>query len=432
MIHDIPLMRSLDPHHARLGYLGVCAASGSRALDTYEALAARMKDILFEKFYAEENQYNQAIEESEPALRAELRARSRRSEEDDPAAILAPLNTSTGWLTRSEAWLYDQKMPSHVGYLQEKHIGRAIDLARWTGVLLPTLDLSEEGMLLQLLVTGGAENSWTERNLLLVQTRPALVLIYLKLLLRAEILFPALLCELADREREARPFATRGPNGLLRHAVARLRASLGEPSDPADMLAFRELNDFEEAVLKTASTEENYLRPRLEMLVDLGLLLRPGGASGEKPGTFPWTISAIGREMARDWKELDKAPQKVDEFLETQFLATAALLTGRQLRAPIDDLESLLWFARAYRTVQREIGFTPGRTVAQLACLLAIESGVRIETAEMFRVVYDVPKGAYAPYFAFSGGSRFDAEFMIRVEPALLQVLERDVSTREH
>ena len=423
MIHDIPLMRSLDPHHARLGYLGVCAAAGVRTLDTYDALVSRMKDVLFERFYTDEPAFQEVIDGADPAARAELLARSRRSTEEDPSAILNPPDSGVDWLTRSEGWLYDRHMPSHVGFLQERHLGRAVDLARWTGVLLPTLDLSEDGALLQFLVSAGAEQSWRNRNLLRVQARPALVLHYLKLLLRAEVLFPALLTEFAEREARGDAIATRGPRGLLRHSVQRLSKAIGEPTDPADVLPYRALVDFAESVTKTSSTEENYLRPRLEILVDLGLVARRGGSTGEKAGAFTWSVSPVGRAVAQAWEWLSKHPLKVDEYLDKDFIQTCApLVTTSSLRIASDQ-EILSWFAHAFRELHRDIGFTPGRTVAQLASLLAAEIGVRVEIDHVFRVVYASAQSQYGPFLKFSGGSRFDNEFLIRVEPEISSLL---------
>lgn len=84
-----------------------------------------------------------------------------------------------------------------------------------------------------------------------------------------------------------------------------------------------------------------------------------------------------------------------------------------------------MWFAKAYTEVRREIGFTPGRTVAQLGSLLAAEAGVRLEVKDLFDLAYRLPSGPYAARVSFSGGSRFDTEFMIKIDPALVPELEQ-------
>lgn len=428
MIHDIPLMRSLDPHHSRLGYLGALSTVAVRTLDTYDALVSRLHDLLFERCYSDELCFERALAEAHPALRAELRRRSVRAPDEDPASILAPLTRSGGWLTRSERWLYDRHMPSQLGYLQPKHIGRAVDLARLTGVLLPTLDLSEDGFLLQHLVSGGTDVRNGDRNLLFVGARPALGLLYLRLLLRAEILFPSLLCEFVDRQSVGDPLATRGANGLLRKAVARLAASIGEPTDPEDVLAFSALREFESAIDKSLSTEENYLRPRLEMLVDLGIVRRRPGGTSDKPAAFPWDLPAHALTLGAAWRSLDKEPLCIDEFLDREFVKATAPAFGIQLRPSTGTEEVLLWFARGYAQIGREIGFTPGRTVAQLSSLLAAEDGVHLEVSDFFALVYSIPAGPFGSRFSLSGGSRFDSEFMVKLDLGLLPELERAVA----
>ena len=424
MIHEFPLLRSLDPHHARLGYLGALSAVAVRNLDTYDAIVARFSDLLFERYYVDEPRYAEAMRHVDEVFVKELTQRAERDAEENPAAILAPMDSKSGWLTRSEFWLYDRRLPSHVGYLMERHAGRTVDLARWMGILLPTLDLSETGFLLQYLLTGGGGHDPAELNCLVVQSRPALTLLYMKLLFSSEILFPSLISELVERVESHRRVATRGADGLLRASVARLMGALGEPTDPEDVLAFREVSEFNTAVLKSPSTEENYLRPRLEMLVDVGVLERRSGAVPERAGAFPWDVSDRTAILARALAPLAANPRSLDTFLDEDFVATCAPAIGLQVRKARMPEEMLIWFARAYALVHREIGFTPGRTVAELASLLAAEQGVRLEMKELFSLVSIVPSGQYAKYFQFSGGSRFDLEFMIKVSPDLLPLLE--------
>lgn len=425
MRHDIPILRSLDPHHSRLGYLGALAVAAVRTLDTYDALVARVSDTLFERYYTDEPRFAVSMSHVAPSDQAELLGRMLRDAEDNPAAILSPLEGAEGWLTRSEFWLFDRKMPSHIGYLTAKHIGRVVDFARWTGVLLPTLDLSETGFLLQYLTAGGVTANGGECNQLYVTARPALVLLYLRLLLASDVLFPSLLCEFAARVRAGSPIATRGEAGLLRATVDRVMAAIGEPVDPEDVLAFRELREFNDAVLGSRSTEENYLRPRLEILVDLGLVERTV-ESPDKRGAFPWMLPSASLELSDRWSSLAGHPQHVDEFLDTQLVTTTAPALGLRLRT-CSGVEALDWFAKAYSCVGREIGFTPGRTIAQLASLLAAEGGVQLEVKGMYDCIYAVPSGPYADFFQFSGGSRFDQEFMIKVLPGLSARVADDI-----
>jgi len=85
------------------------------------------------------------------------------------------------------------------------------------GVFLATGELSEVGVLLQHLINGLKEReSDNTFNLLVAQARPALPLLYLRLMLAAEMLFPFLIEEMVDRHADGRPIGTRGERGLLR------------------------------------------------------------------------------------------------------------------------------------------------------------------------------------------------------------------------
>jgi hypothetical protein len=289
--------------------------------------------------------------------------------------------------------------------------------------LLPTLDLSESGFLLQLLVARGKGDSAHTTNPLFVRTRPALVLLYLRLIFGAEILFPYLISEFAERVLEKRPISTRGEAGLLRGAARRLTIAAGEPSDPEDVLATRELHEFEEAILGSRSTEENYLRPRLEMLVDVGLVERRQADTSERPGAFSWTLPAGTLALASRLTGLTQSPLMLDEFLDKSFNGVMCEALGLRLTPPASDAEAVLWFYRAYEVVQREIGFTPGRTVALLASLLAAEHGTLLEVRGLFDLLYSLPNSRLGEYVSFSGGSRFDNEFMIKIDGAILPLL---------
>lgn len=419
-MHDYPLLRSLDPHHSRLGYLAALSTVSMRNLDTNDALVSRFKDLLFERLYSNESRFDQLMGEIEPGLEEELRKRMERSTEDDPSSILSPPGRDAGWLTVSEFWLYDRRLPSHVGYLQEKHASRTVDFARAVGVILPTLDLSEMGFLLQILA---ADSMSTTGNPLDVRTRPALTLLLLRLLFSAEILLPFILVEFSERINASAPINTRGESGLLRGAVRRLVEAAGEPSDPEDVLAVRELHDFEFAILKSRSTEENYLRPRIEMLVDLGILTRKRGDTSEKPGAFPWNLPNVTVQLVARLDEIIRSPLTLDSFLEENFNAAFAPAIGLELSPPKDEIEVVRWFYRAYEIVQREIGFTPGRSVAVLATLLAAEHGTHLEVRPLFDFVYALPSSRFGTYISFSGGSRFDSEFMIKIAPGIVELL---------
>ncbi len=83
-----------------------------------------------------------------------------------------------------------------------------------------------------------------------------------------------------------------------------------------------------------------------------------------------------------------------------------------------------MYFAKAFELTGREIGFTPGRTVSFTACLLALEDGRLAEIEGMFDAVREGAKTKLGEHLIFSGGSRFDREFLIRVKPEAMPVLQ--------
>jgi hypothetical protein len=346
-----------------------------------------------------------------------------RTAEVDPSSILSDAPVGEGWAYLSEFWLYDSRMPSALGPLSVDKLDRAIDLARWTGVLLATGELSEIGFLLQQLILEVAGNAQEKDfNLLLAQARPALPLVYLRLILSAEMLLPFLVGEMVRRQSAAIQVSTRGEHGLLRGAVGRMLEAIGEPEDPSDMLAVRDVSDFQEAILTTESTEENYLRPRLEILVDLGLVSRKHVA-GKSRTDFMWITNETTERLATEWAGLED----ISEYLDHEFFASMARVYARELRRITSIEEVLLWFAKAFVRIGRDVGFTPGRTCAVLACLIAWESGALIEIDQVFTAVFEAGRSNWSNYLHFSGGSRFDKEFLIRVDQEAVAELEKAV-----
>ena len=124
--------------------------------------------------------------------------------------------------------------------------------------------------------------------------------------------------------------------------------------------------------------------------------------------------------MARNLEPVSLAPGKIAATLEQEFFAYCADAYGYKVSGTvIADSEILLWFARAFKLVGREYGFTPGRTITTTACLLAIERGRLLELGAVADCVYRAAKSEFSKYLKFSGGSRFDREFLIRVQPGL-------------
>jgi hypothetical protein len=448
-----PTLRSLDPYHARVGYLGALASVGIRALDRQDALMARYHELLYRRIFPEDPRFEALMSRVAPARREELLKRRFRPEAEDPSAAfshVAPLNApppadwllaarskrpfpvkavNTEWLYVSEFWLHDAAMPSPIGYLPREKADRTLDLARWTEAFLPTLELSETGYLLRHYLAKAATDQSTPSdtfNPLNPAAHACMPLLYFRILLRAEMLLPFLVLELV--ERSAENLTTRGEGGLLLSAVNRMLGTIGEVSDPEYVNDVRNLTDFQKAISPPKdSTQENYLRPRLENLVDLGFLGRRS-ARHEKRSDFMWEVTDRTRALASEVRSLAAPTNLIDDFLNDRFFGSWTRIVGGGQRPVTSDEQRLLWFARAFQEIGREFGFTPGRTLALKSCLMAWEGGWIMEVSDVFKAVYGAAQSRFAEFLRFSGGSRFDTEFLIRIEDNLLPELERLVT----
>ena len=209
---------------------------------------------------------------------------------------------------------------------------------------------------------------------------------------------------------------TSGDQGLLLQTVQHLLDRIGEPDDPSEILELQGLLEFRDSVRKSNSTAENYLRPRLELLVDLDLLRRQARQSG-----IVWTPTDITRRCAKTWQPLASGGELLSSYLDSRFFGSMAAVYGRPATLINAPHAVLKYFARAFSMVGREFGFTPGRTVATVACILAWSDNSVLELETVFNVVYEAARSDLGRFLHFSGGSRFDREFLIKVSPELLK-----------
>ncbi|MGF1885757.1 hypothetical protein L4D13_06410 [Photobacterium profundum] len=428
MNNQLTIIRSLDPYHQRAGYLAALSLCMQRGLDTKEAVRSRLKDMVWKPLYFDDERLSRAFLNISPHRRKMLDTLVlRRKLEEHPAAILNPESNSSCFIFASELWLHQDCMRSPIGFIPENHVDRILDLARWTGIMSSTIELTEVGYILQVLLFQEQKKEPILFNPLDIYHRPAIRLLLLRLLLGAEVLWPVLLRELISAEDKGIALSSRGKSGLLAIALEYFLSRYSELSDPADILEIREVIDFRNTVLAKDKTQENYLRPRLEILVDLGLIDRLPPKS-KKGGRFSWVTTLLSRRLDEVWSDLSSDCTAIPHFLEDQFFSSMAYVYATEATKVKDNRIVLLWFARAYELVGREIGFTPGRTISLLACLLAFEEGRVLELSQVFDTVYAASTTEWDQYFRFSGGSRFDREFMISVDDGLLVELEKNLA----
>ncbi|MEW5848023.1 MAG: hypothetical protein AB2A00_04385 [Myxococcota bacterium] len=433
-----PILRSLDPYHARIGYLGALASVATRGLDRTDALTVRFCDVLYERIGRNDDRYAVLMERIPTSRRDEFGQRLVRPEADDPSGaplsqmaeappadwpLVAPPKRSqprlvrTDWHYVSEFWLYDRVMPASLGHLPRDKANRTIELARWTNVILPTLELSETGYLIQhLLQIAQKSTGQPAFNLLNPTAHPCLPMLYFHVILEHEMLLPFLLLELA--EWDGRQPTTRGSDGVLIRTVRRMLDAIGDTKDPENALAVRSIDEFHKSIARKDSTQENYLRPRLENLVDLGLMHRLDDRQ-----KFMWSITDATVRAAKLLSPLAARHNRTTQFLDERLFGVWANIFDEDKQRVGALVDRLRWFALAFKAIGREFGFTPGRTLALKACVLAWEAGYLLEVKDVFDAVYEAAKGPWSQYLRFSGGSRFDAEFLIRVDDAMLPAL---------
>jgi hypothetical protein len=419
------LLRSLDPYHQRVGYLNGVLLSAIRGLDSREALVARFFDLMFERVYEDEARWADLFGRIPQQYHRELRIEAKKAQQEDPTSILIRNKAAQGWIYIHELWRHGNDVYSKLGPIKSEatKVDRPIELAKWLELILPTYELSEDGYVIRTILEDQKTQLGSNFNPLRVRGIPPLELLYTRSFLNADCLFPILVCEMVKRSPQGL-LATRGENGLLRAAVEALLLTAGTPSRPDQILEFQDILEFRDSVTKSLSTEENYLRPRMEILVDLGIVDRK---QNSKASEFPWIVTDITRRAAEEWEGLTNFTETSTNYLERRFFASMAKIFGRDCTTIKSSHEILLAFADSFAQVGREFGFTPARTIALFACIRASEKNQIIELPEMLSVVTEAAKTNFGNYLHFSGGSRFDNEFLIRVDPGLRQELAKVV-----
>jgi hypothetical protein len=144
----------------------------------------------------------------------------------------------------------------------------------------------------------------------------------------------------------------------------------------------------------------------------------------------PYVATECGKRAASVLEPLRRNEDDDQETIDMHFFRWAAEIYQFKAQPCDSDLRRLYYFARGFPYLEREIGFTPGRTVAIAGCLLALEEGWIIEVAEMFDVLRQMAAGPWRRYLEYSGGSRLDQEFLIKVKAELISAVEAELGIR--
>lgn len=411
----------LDPHQLRLGYLNCLALIAGRQLDTFQGLSDRLTKFLFREIGEDDPRWPRFME------LADREALGRIKLASDPKADavrelfrMAPEETASFPLHL--LWLTQQRVAPPLGLVSTKHVPHILEHARAFDLLTTGYALSEKGVLLQNYlhhIAPGIREGNPEDNPFDLGATQALRLLYLYTLLSVDILTPFLLEQFA-RTPEGDTKNSPRLIGRAANSLFEMVESISDITSIDDVRTCRSLADR----LSSKGVAKNQSQPRYHHLFELGLLQR----LPTERGAVPYSVCDAGLNAAHVLKPLREDPQGHQDLIDQHFFAWASKIYNLSARPCDDDRRRLLYFARGYPFLQREIGFTPGRTVAVMGCLLALEDGWIVEVADMFRLLQRMAAGPWRPYLEYSGGSRLDQEFLIKVRPDLVRVLDAELA----
>jgi hypothetical protein len=457
------LLEELDERQVRLGYVNCVILTAGRQLDTRTALRRRFDGFVFRKVYEDaaeaaeflgyiDDEGRQALDRQDQQRQRE-RGGSKNSR--DPSAVLRRDQPKGGFRYVSHLWLLQRCMPSHLGPLAPDRSEVFLEHAKHLGLLAETYALTETGYILKQLLLQHDPSLLEGRassNPLHVGRRLAVRGLYTWALLENDVVMPFLLREFLSRRQN-------DPE-LLAAATEKLIDGFGRGARIDSALEMKALRAYHERVAKGAAAAKadkrppsrgarrgdrgllafierraaelpgfkihrHHVRPRLEHYVDIGLLGRRRDAHASETVYEPVPET---RRAVEAWAPLLEDPKTIRKFLDSRFFEAVSQVFDVAEARPCTRWEYLLYFARAFELVCREIGFTPGRTVAFAACLLALEEGRLAEIDTMFEAVYAGAKTDLGNHFIFSGGSRFDREFLIRVKPEIVPALRARIA----
>jgi hypothetical protein len=417
------LITHVDPSQLRLGYLSCLALVAGRQLDTRQGLVDRLTRFLFQTVDAKDPRWSIFLKRANPNEIVRL-----KPPEDEKTAALHELFR----LAKSDApayplhmlWLAQRQLPSHLGLLAPKNAEHILDMGRSFEIITAGYALSEKGVFLQNFLRHacpGIEDGNPETNPFDVRFRLAMSLFFFYTLLSVDVLTPFLVHEFACCTHGDLPNSPK----LLQQAAMGLVARVERGADITNIDSLREARTYLERIQRKG-VAKNQAQPRYHHLFELQLLDRvEGDIEGRR--IVPYLANDACRRADRILSPLREQPDEYQNLLDRCFFGWAADIFARPASPCDGEIRRLLYFARGYEYLQREIGFTPGRTIALAGCLLAMEDGWIVEVAEMFDLLQRMAAGPWRPYLEYSGGSRLDQEFLIKVKPGLMSALEEQL-----
>src|SRR5262249_41665911 len=204
-----------------------------------------------------------------------------------------------------------------------------------------------------------------ETNPFDMTSRLSLQVFLLYSLLSVDILTPFLLHGFATCEQGDLPNAPK----VLQQAANGLIAALEPKADITRIDDLREARTYSERLQKKG-VARNQAQPRYHHLFELQLLRRvEGDIHGRR--IVPYLPNDASSRAAAVLAPLREEPDEQQNLLDLHFFGWAAEIFAKEAKRCEEDVRRLFFFARGYGYLEREIGFTPGRTIALAGCLLA-------------------------------------------------------------
>ncbi len=440
----VAFLQELDERQSRLGYVACLALVASRELDDRDTLRERFVSLAFERILPTDSRWITCIGLVDITDLYEITTfPTRKKSYHTPRGQMIP-----PFYYLSDLWLKQREMPSKTAPLDPERADVIIEHARHLGVLGLGYSLTETGSAMRatlprsLIERAKPEASPNPMN---VHADPALRAAMAYCYLGSDALLPYLLEQIAPRGGlshhegdvllaavDAMLETMRRIGGIaeaeITRDIAEYRARVN-PAGPVREPTFGSRGrpaldapaggiERRKKALPEKKVHRHHLRPRLEHFVDIGLLARKQGAEDERP----FQVTPVTVRAAQLLADLRDDPRRVHGFLSTKFFATWASIQGLDA-APADRDRTIRCFVEAYDLVKRSIGFTPGRTIALAASFLGLRSNLILEVDSTMEVVLEAARGPLNQYFQFSGGTRLDREYMIRVKPEIANVM---------
>ena len=176
------------------------------------------------------------------------------------------------------------------------------------------------------------------------------------------------------------------------------------------------------------SSFRHHAAPRLEFLVDLGLLQhaspKPDDTDKKREvedSDYSYEVTDFTRRFASCFSAhfLEQSSLDIDKFVRERVMQCFGETFCLSL-TEASGTQPLEFLLKSYQAVKRDIGTTPMWTVAIMASLFALDNGIRLEIDSLYKLARQKAQEPSAQ-IRLSGGSRFDGEFLIGISPELLK-----------